>query len=152
MALFVLVLFLFGVGCALIVYGVRIYREASASRHWPSVPGLILEALVVCKTNDDGPYYCPRVTYSYCINDVVRTGDLISLGMRNYSGTEKLASEFVFRYPAGLPVRVFYDPNKPSSAVLEPGFQAKTFIPTLLGSLCVGFAIFFGHISIKYLM
>src|SRR5690606_32481451 len=60
-----------------------------------------------------------------------------------YTGSLTRAEEVIARYPEGKKVEVFYDPQQPSVAVLEPGNISDLWVICLIGGIfsCVGFVL-----------
>lgn len=68
----------------------------------------------------------PSVLYEYEVNGQKYSSNrLMSMSM-SVAGNVKLVEKYVSRYRVGETITVYYDPNNPSDAVLEPGL-AGTF-------------------------
>jgi len=118
--MFFLVGLLIGVPLVLIWFYMR--RQAQASLRWPTVPGRIVDSRLVQTRDTDGDAApTASVTYAYAAGGVALQGNRVSIGGRN-------ARAVVAKYPAGTDVQVSYDPNKPTSAVLEPGGSGMTIL------------------------
>ena len=127
----------------------RFRRKASNGRNWPSTKGMII-------ASDVQPYSVDRETgdarssvsigYSYAVNGKTHRGHRIGWGKKTVMLTPA-AQSLSARYPVGASVPVFYDPGKPSSALLEPRGQSKTaaMMPMVL------FLIIFSVIEISLL-
>lgn len=117
---------------------------AEESLSWPSVTGKISSSFVQARDfpmphdDSDDDYettsYSASVDYSY----VVEGKEHHSSQVRYFVGPD--AHETVRKYPSGAQVPVFYNPEDPSSAVLEPGTNTKTQV---MRSLAIGFPLFF---------
>jgi len=70
--------------------------------------------LVDSDKRGEPPNYVPLVTYSYVVN-----GQALQCSRVGYSSSAK--ESLLARNPKGNPVQVFYDPQHPSTAVLEKG-------------------------------
>ncbi len=106
------------------------------SRSWPSVAGSILQSGIEThqSTDDDGSIsttYGVSLVYKYTISGQefqgtrrtftdVRTSSLLR--------TQKI----LVSYPQGGSVTVFYNPDDPSSCVLEPGVGTYIYIVLVL--------------------
>jgi len=109
-------------------------RQARASLRWPAVPGRIQESRIIKARDSDGEASkVAFVTYAYAVGGTSLRGKRVSLGKTNARTT-------VQKYPKGTEVRVFYDPHKPGSAVLEPGGSG------LIALLIVGIIVILGGI------
>ncbi len=94
------------------------------SQGWPSVRGTILyQRFIGNKFKEyDGDYYTNievNIRYEYSVNDISYT----SLTINSIdTPLNRYPSSYAIRYPVGSKVTVYYDPQNPSDAVLEPGF------------------------------
>ena len=112
--------------------------RAFASRRWPRVRGRILHSFVDRKeyygssTYGWSPWfkvYRVEVAYRYRIGDVEHTAHRIRFGLRFWSRFWDTYARTLKQYPAGRELAIAYDFERPSQAVLEPGFTW----PLLLG-------------------
>ena len=119
---------LLALGAGSIYWGGLLYRQAEASQSWPSVDGLIVWSEI--KENHDRVNvltYDAAVEFAYKVDGKRYT----SKHTRNSSSSE--VREVVNRYPAGKPVKVFYDPQRPDFGVLEPGVNADNYVVFVAG-------------------
>ena len=90
---------------------------------WPTVQGSVLTADTTYDPGDfrgGGPeYWGLEVGFHYEV-DSVRYADKQAWRIR---GDKIEAEQRVLRYASGTPVQVYYNPKKPSSAVVVPGGQ-----------------------------
>lgn len=96
-------------------------EEAEASKEWPSTQGVITFSELSKSHNSEGnTMYSANVHYTYSVgsnkyNDSnIRTVD-------GSSSSKRAAKNTVRKYAKGTKVTVFYDPEFPNTAVLEPG-------------------------------
>ena len=108
------------VAAGLLWWGVTTARNASVSRNWPAVPGTITVSQVTISTDEDGTTYYADVQFKYVVNDRWHTAATVNFGEYG-SGSRSHADKIVARYPPGSPVTVYYNPDEPNTAVLEPG-------------------------------
>lgn len=102
---------------------------------WPSAEGIIESATVTSSTDDDGTTYSPQVTFSYSVNDQRYTGDKVTYWSNHYDSFSE-AQAVINRYPVRTEKPVYYDPDKPSRAVLDPTRQTTNmFIMMAVGGL-----------------
>ncbi len=98
-----------------------IAEEAEASKEWPSVEGVITHSdLIKSRDSDGNDMYSANVQYEYLVNNT-RYNDS---GIRVSDAKTSLKSSVkktLKKYADGTKVTVFYDPEFPDSAVLEPG-------------------------------
>jgi hypothetical protein len=131
--LFFLPFVLAGLGVA--GYGLFVLRQAARSSAWPSTDGQIVKSEVAC---NDG-CYAPQIVYSYAVDGQGFHGSEIGFGNRISSSDIRHASEHCGKYPAEAKVNVYYDPDDPQTAVLEPGITKKSWLGLAFG---LGFALF----------
>lgn len=99
--------------------------SAHQSLVWPSTRGWITESHFTPQS-DNSIYADLHVEYIYRVNEISYTANQIqipgifSLGSDNNYTLEQAELITLFRYPPERSVRVFYDPNDPSNATLEP--------------------------------
>jgi hypothetical protein len=72
--------------------------------------------------------------YQYTVDNVIQKGSLYdsfgslgkgrSIGMDEAEGLAKV-------YRVGAPLVVYYNPNKPSEAVISPGFSGYRWVPVI---------------------
>ena len=118
-----LTLLLFIVGCtALLLFALqaRYWYEAVASQRWSTVSGRVVSSRLRGGYFPAGPALAHvehvAVDYQYVVQGTTYTADAVSLGFARESHERTLK-----RYPVGTRVLVYYDPQKPGRAVLEPG-------------------------------
>jgi hypothetical protein len=112
-------------GGFLIIRSVINGRKSKASLQWPSVPGTVVFSQMV----QSGPYgsgyhgsgTSPKVTYSYVVNEEAYQCSKVEFGR----GRSK---KILAKYPQGNPVQVFFDPQRPSYAVLEKGGSTRAVL------------------------
>ena len=96
-------------------------EEAEASKEWPTVEGIIAHAeLNKSRDSDGNDMYSANINYDY----VVDGKQLNSSGVRTVDGStssKNSVKKTLRKYAKGTKVTVFYDPEFPNSAVLEPG-------------------------------
>ena len=126
------------VGLILILYGQIKLREARESIDWPVAPGTITTSKVRTHVDAEGTTYSADIEYMYMVDDVWHSSDVVVLGGHEYG-----AQSVVARYPEGTRVRVSYNPQEVSRAVLEPGVESHSYqtigIIMILGSCGMAF-------------
>jgi hypothetical protein len=122
--------------CMSIVNG----RKAKASMQWPSVQGTVVfsEMVMDTSTSSDIATWSPVVTYSYAVN-----GQALQCSRVKFSPAR--GKKVVAKYPKGNAVQVFFDPQQPSTAVLEKGGSTKVMlfvgVAVIVGCCLVGVLI-----------
>jgi hypothetical protein len=101
--------------------------KMNASQKWPSTNGTIIyryiNSHVLYEKDSRGvltPYteYCLAIGYRYHVEGIDLTADKLELGSE-CDRNSTWASEAVAQYKAGEPVVVYYNPKRPSEAILR---------------------------------
>ncbi len=104
------------VGGGLVAQSVHALVRWRTARRWPSTAGVVLESSVHGASDGYLNTVAASVRYSYRVN-----GQEYESNRVHYAGfgaqTEALTTRDA--YPPGMPVTVFFDPARPSRAVLE---------------------------------
>ncbi|UMB59825.1 DUF3592 domain-containing protein [Lutibacter sp. A80] len=114
-------------------------EEAEASKNWPTTLGVITFSDISQHTNNDGNnMYASTINYNYTVANKSYVGDRISLSSSGASTSSiREVKETLKTYPVDTQVNVYYDPEFPNNAVLEPGADFLTYlvkyIPWLFG-------------------
>lgn len=127
-----------GLGALLVVVGLIVFliRRRSAAKQasslaWPSCQGQVTRAVVQSsRDKDDHVTYSAAIAYAYAVNGQSLSGDRVAWGGRSSSSNAREAEAMVARYPVGSAVQVYYNPERPGEAVLEPA--AKGGLRTLM--------------------
>ena len=101
-------------GLGLCMLGVWKAARTDGKRQWIEVDGKIISSTL----NFEWDYYTPSIIYEYTIGGSTRTGSRVRpyLAKYNWAGPAKRLCK---RYRAGERVKVFVEPDDPSSSVLE---------------------------------
>jgi len=99
-------------------------QQAQASRNWPSTLGTIGASSIQARPSHSSEggtstAYYPEVLYQYEVNGNRYMGQRITFGSQVGYGDSNRARAIVDRYVPGNQIRVYYNPNNPSDAVLE---------------------------------
>ena len=116
---------------------------------WPTTGGtIILRRLSGVKFEEyDGDFYekiDAYIRYQYTVGDVKYTSNAIDATKRLYYPYDVAA-----RYPEGKEVVVYYNPIKPSEAVIEPGFVHVFQGIDIYSYLLLGVGLYFIHVGIS---
>ena len=139
-----------GFAVALFV-GKPILDNAKASEHWPSVAGAIVSSEVVTKRGDDGTMYAADVVYDYTVDGRDYKCSTLSFGGDYSSSSSSHAYEVTNKYPVGSEVRVFYAPEEPSTAVLEPGATWMSYLALGIGLVFLAVGLLVCVVPLFYL-
>ncbi|MCK0123859.1 DUF3592 domain-containing protein [Gelidibacter sp. F2691] len=95
-----------------LIKSVRNFYLTTKSRQWPKISGTI--------TQVSGFGLKHKVHYEYTVNSSTFKGQRVCF-TNNNSRHYKSAVEFEKKYTKNQIINVFYHPNNPAQAVLEPG-------------------------------
>jgi len=119
------------IGAAFAAFGLKLRKRAARAKHWPAVTGQVTYVNMLTHTqsqehrDNDGfkhaslrTTYEPVVRYAYSVEGSSHTSERICFGAVHFD--QVTAYKMLNRYTNGADVNVFYDPEDPSEAVLEP--------------------------------
>lgn len=145
------------IGGVMIAVGADNYQDGKETESWPATAGRVLSSSVDSETRTtrrDGrtqttTTYEPIVRYEYTVAGTVYTEDDVTAA--DFSGSQDRAYRIAGRYPDGAATTVYYDPEHPKDAVLEPGADARNVylfggggaVFGIVGLGALGFAGFF---------
>jgi hypothetical protein len=147
-------LFVFGIpilallgAVASVVAFVRGRRQARVSLRWPTVAGTIttsdvIEEAIEDKSNDDKSFirkiyrYQVDLRYAYQLGKRDFVGTAANWGGTAIYGLRDRAEKAASRYSVGQPVTVYYDPEQPGNAVLEPESREGSLALLIVATLC----------------
>ena len=119
----IILLVLVGLGLLMFMIYFRNLARVRASAGWPAVQGTVTESWIEedTSTDSDGTVtsrYAPKVSYRYAVMGMEYQGNRIDFGPGK-SGNRTNAEKVLARYPKGGAALVYYNPEKPTEAVLE---------------------------------
>ena len=110
-------------------------RRGKESKEWPTSEGTVISTEVEERHeyNEDGEsvYYYPRVHYDYRVGDHVYHG--FKYKLMNVSMSKRKAHEFISNFMPGDTLTVYYDPEKPTESVMQPGAQQYLYVFLAIG-------------------
>jgi Protein of unknown function (DUF3592) len=133
------------------VFGVAAFvrgrRLASASAQWPTVAGIVttsgvIEEQIEEKNNDDKSRirkisrYQVDLRYAYRVGRRDFVGTAANWSWTAIYGLRELAEKAAGQYRQGQPVTVYYDPEAPGNAVLEPDSRRGSLAPLIAAAIC----------------
>ena len=135
------------------VYGVvaffRARQLASASMMWPTAAGIVtasnvIEEAIAEKRDEDKSVTAPKMIHRYQVDlryayQVAKrdfVGTAANWGATAIYGRRDVAEKAASRYRQGQSVKVYYDPNRPGNAVLEPDSRQGSLAPLILAAIC----------------
>lgn len=120
-------LFILG-GLLTAAWGGVLIARARAMRRWPGVEGII-ETAEPARQDDD---LLPHIVFSYRVD-----GKTYRRAVEFPAGTlptPELGAAWLRKYTPDSRVTVYYDPQRPDSALLEPGRGAGDWLVFALGA------------------
>ncbi len=133
------------VGAVILFFGVRQIQNAQASETWPSVEGVVTVSELGRQTGSssrtgtgtrrrESTTYSADISYDYAVGGVEYVNGTVRFGQVNTSSPSD-ARAMLKKYPVGAPVTVYYNPENPQIAVLEPGVGVATWFLPGFGAL-----------------
>ncbi len=121
-------------GVLMTCLGAGVLHDARLSTRWPTAEGTIVLSQIEPYTDSDGHTHDrANVVYEYVVDGTVYSGTKIAFGKYNVP-PERLLS----KHPPGAAVSVYYDPDDPAVAVLEPGTSWESYGPLVAGVIFLG--------------
>ena len=131
----VLVVAMGAFGSAIAVFGLALYRQASAAKTWPLATGKIKVSepeSYRAAASDSGRtgqvMYRTQVFYSFRFNNIAYTNLHSSFSTSAPSNSGWLARKFQPKYKTGDVVKVYVDPQNPAQSTLDPDSKAAWFL------------------------
>jgi hypothetical protein len=142
-------------GVVLCIMALYYFRQARESKSWPSTPGIIISS-GVCRVADVSDHeetqFKAEIRYSYTIDQDTYTSNRIRILPNMPTASSVLASKSIATYPMDSPVTVYYNPDRPTQAVLEPGVTVDLIAFMIIGiALLVGSLVVADHLGLKEL-
>lgn len=119
--------------------GKPILDKAKASTNWPTVDGKVIESkLKRRKKSREKDTYEAVVIYQYEVDGESFEGDSVWAGQYSSSSRSSM-QKIVSQYRVGADVSVYYSPDDPYEAVLQPGAFASSYMVFGIGMLFLVF-------------
>jgi len=119
-------------------------QYANSSKSWPTVQGTVTRSEIDVWSSDGRTHYEPKIAYNYIVDGKKYTSSQIKAGDpapdNNVTNAKRLQAE----YPVDSEVTVYYDPELPESAALQPGSNGIDYLPA---AMC-GIFFFVGLITL----
>lgn len=135
-------------GGACFWFGLQRYRKGSATYKWPQAPGEILSSEVERQVSEDMdfrgiPSFHPKISYTYTVNGRNYTSDQVSILDHGTGDPKGHARKLVQKYRVNKKVKVYYNPQDSSDAILEPGISPGCYLMMISGLffILVGFVL-----------
>ena len=146
------ILFLLISGICGIYFSFRDIINSTESRRWPSTEGTVNTCDIYDAGYGDGPANKQlNVLYEFEVNHRTYRGHDIWHGSDSSEMSKEYAESYAELYPAGTKVKVYYKPDNPQEAVLEPGGLRPIIFFYLAGSIVfVLLAIFIAYAEYRW--
>jgi len=115
----------------------------------------VIEEAIEEKNNDDKSRirkiyrYQVDLRYAYQVGKRDFVGTAANWGATAIYGLRELAEKAASQYQQGQPVTVYYDPERPGNAVLEPDSRQGSLAPLIAAAIC---AVFGGVMLAVFIM
>jgi hypothetical protein len=131
----------FAIGVAVYVVQFRQGLHADASKKWPTIPGTIVSSSME-RVPENKRRYRAEVRYRYRVKGKDYESSRIFWG--GNEGRQKHMTSVVAAYPAGGSVPVYYDPQNPAEAVLDPtqNTGSRPLVIYAMGMVSIGLFAF----------
>jgi len=130
-------LIFFSIGAALLgmtLWSMNTLRLALASRDWPFVEGVLIMVDPGERYDKDGTDISrPRLRYRYTVGRKTYEGS--RLWYRSGPFSDNPTPDLASGVCVGDTVDVYYDPNQPSRAVLQPDYLTDDFVSVAVSAI-----------------
>ncbi|MFN8596587.1 MAG: DUF3592 domain-containing protein [Anaerolineae bacterium] len=137
--LFALVFCLIAIGSSvpLIYNQILATKWGKHSESWPTAKGQITRSEVQKRSaGKNGVTYHPVIAYSYRIDGTWYEAKRVEFGKPLVLfNAKEYATNLVAKYPKGLKTAVYYHPDQPTLATLQPGISRRNLVFGWLSSL-----------------
>lgn len=113
--------FIILIGVIILSFAFIHLRRGVSRKSWTRIEGEIIQSEVQSRDAGDGDrIYDPIVAYRYKVNLAEYTSSVITESAPLSVGTQRYAKKLVEKYQVNTKVDVYYNPDKPEEAVLDP--------------------------------
>lgn len=111
------------------------------AKNWPTASGSVVDSQITMHYDDDGDrMYGTAITYRYAVDGLDYSGNKRTF-VEYSSNNRNRAENIVAMYAPEMPVQVFYNPEDPEEAVLEPGTNGGMFLVLLVPLIFIGLGV-----------
>ncbi len=108
-------------GVVLFCWQMFCFEQSLQTQSWETTTGMITRS-ELRRTGRGGMGRKAELEYSYYVN-----GQLIENERIRFGGIDILPSHTLEKYPRGMEVDVYFDPENPSESVLEPNLPGSAY-------------------------
>ncbi len=131
------------IGLGIAIFGFVTLLKAKESPSWPTAEGVITSSELKSWLDDEGDrLYRAEIFYEYMVGGNQLTGNNVKFGKVSTSQPSD-AEKILQKYPEGVPVKVFYNPDDFEVSVLEPGVHGTTWFMLIFGTVFGAFGLGF---------
>ncbi|MCH8905581.1 MAG: DUF3592 domain-containing protein [Candidatus Heimdallarchaeota archaeon] len=116
-------------------YSLKLLIIARNSNKWLPVDGKVIRSRTSWKSTSESGGYVHDFEYGYDIAGVKYVSRRKKFGNIAWNGTLAHVHNLVEKYPEEIDVQVYYDPETPTNAVLQPGATTLHYFFLLAGPL-----------------
>ena len=122
-------------------WGLRIILRTRKTLQWPAVEGIIEESTVSSESTE-GNDLLPHIKFCYRVEQ--QTYRQLMQFSGDITPSQEFAQSYVDKFPEGTRVQVYYNPENPEIATLEPGLGKGDWLVLAigLGTLIFGILLF----------
>lgn len=118
------------------LWGWFIIAKARKTRRWPMVEGTIEQSAPTSEANGLPPHLL--FSYTVAAHTYQRALEFPS----GANSSPEFAASYAGKYPVGVKVPVYYNPDQPEQATLEPGLASGDWMIFALGITAMAFGVF----------
>jgi hypothetical protein len=132
-------------GCIIAWVNVADIYTGWRSNDWPSAVAVVTSATIrqTSQPRSSGAAWTPEITYSYQVDGVVYESSGIRFGSMESTDREWVERQVNERFAVGKELVAFYDPENPSRAVIEKGYDPFLMAYVLLGLVFAAVGAFY---------
>ena len=142
-------------GSLVFIDGLPNIYKAHQSSSWSSTNGYVTESKIYKKRSSSSKKnkfkYTISLAYTYEANGKQFNAHQIFFGETKSTSSKARSHAVIEKYPTDSDITVYYDPQEPSQAVLEPGIQSVTYLPLGLGLIFLLVGCFLPLLDILFL-
>jgi hypothetical protein len=124
------------IGLALTLLGSIKLKNAAETNKWPITNGIVTSSDV-----GGAMKYYPSVSYSYIVDSAVYSSNRIS-SMNFNTKNKSDVYEVLKKYPLDSEIKVYYNSEDPSKALLEPGINTGNILLFIFGIIVLAIPAF----------
>jgi len=140
-------------GIITLFYVISLFSKAAKSKNWPFIKGFIIssEVIELHDSTEKGKYastYRNKILFKYKVNEKEFLSSNLFWGSKISDSSLDDKKEYASKYTEGMEVDIYYNPDKPHQAVIEPGIKFVLYL-NLIFAL---FILLMGCFCIKYFL